>query len=236
MIIKKKGSFYILIFISLFVSLASSAGQFESHQKIKLEIEKFIQNNTLDTKYPVVLEPINISPKVKVKTCFSSLSISYSNPTKPFGHTTIQVKCEQPAFWKMNIPVVINQYDDVLWLKNPIARGQNIDENDVIAKKMNVSKLIKGYFIHFDQLKSLQTKRALKANSILTPNQFKARNLVKTGQLVTVILKTNNLNIKTSATALQSASKGKLVKVRNNSTLKILSGIVTAEGTVQVHL
>ena len=236
MIFKKKTSFYFLTIINLLLFSHSQAAPFESSEKIKIEIENFIQNSHLDSKYPIDIDPIKISPKLKVKQCHSPLNINYANPSKRFGHTLVKVKCTKPAFWRMNVPVTINKYDDVLWLINPVAKGQNIDESDVTTKKMNISKLFKGYFIHFDQLKALQTRRPLKANILLSPNQFQARYLVKSGQQVTVVLKTKHLNIKTSGTALQSASKGQLVKVRNNSSLKILSGIVSDEGTIQVHL
>ena len=60
--------------------------------------------------------------------------------------------------------------------------------------------------------------------------------MIKSGQQVTLELNYLGLGIKVSGTALQSASKGQLIKVRNNNSLKTVEGTVKSAGVVIVNL
>jgi len=86
------------------------------------------------------------------------------------------------------------------------------------------------------RLRRLQAKRNLASNSILNSANVAPKLLVTSGQKVTIILKINGLHIKSTGLALQSASLGQLIKVRNTQSNKIVEGTVSSEGQVSVTL
>lgn len=209
--------------------------EFENLLSLKIKAEKFIKNSHLNEQYPLDIEIKPINNKLKLRQCDSKLEFTYSNLNKVSGNTLLKVSCNNPVSWKLNLPVKIGIFRDVLTLKSPVLRGQNIDSSMVIVKKLNQLNLKRGFYTHVDQLKLLQSRRNLKANTVLNPSNLKAKNLVEAGQQVTVVLNQLGFGIKISATALQSASNGQRVKVRNNSSLKTIEGIVNSNGYVLVN-
>jgi len=229
-------SFMIILALLFSLTAKASVNVFENLTSLKINAELFIKNNDLESPYPINIDIKPISKKLKLKKCGHPLDFEFNNLHKKSGHTLIKVSCHAPVKWRMNLPVTITLYQDVLVLKHPVIRSQSIDEEDVIVKKMNAKYLVRGYYTQIDQLRQLETRRDLKASTILSPSNLKAKLLIKSGQQVTLQLNYSGLAIKVSATALHSASKGQLIKVRNNNSLKIVEGIVKSAGVVQVNL
>ncbi len=60
--------------------------------------------------------------------------------------------------------------------------------------------------------------------------------MVRSGQQVTLVLDYKGLQIKSTGTALRSASLGEIVKVRNNQSLRVVEGIVSGDALVRVSI
>ncbi len=228
-------------FITFFILVASMPNHakqsaFENLTALALKAELFIKNNTLESPYPAIIHVKPISKKLKLKACQSEIAFEFSNERKKSGDTLIKASCQSPVKWRINLPVSITLFQDVLILKKPVIRGQSIDEDDVIVKKMNEKYLARGFYTQTEQLQLLEAKRNLKASTILSPTNLKPKQLIKSGQQVIITLNATGIGIKVSGTALHSASKGQLIKVRNNSSLKTVEGKVLSDTTVLVNL
>lgn len=216
--------------------VAAKNNNFENLTSLVLKAENFIKNIGIDSPYPITVSIKPLSKKLKLKQCLQPINFEFNNERKKTGNTLLRVSCSSPTKWRMHLPVKITTFQDVLVLRQPVIRSQTIDENDVIVKKMNEKYLLRGYYTHAEQLKNLEAKRNLKGDTILSPRNLKIRHLIKSGQQVTVQLFNSGIGVKVSGTALHSASKGQRIKVRNNSSLKTVEGIVKSANTVQVHL
>jgi flagella basal body P-ring formation protein FlgA len=82
----------------------------------------------------------------------------------------------------------------------------------------------------------MQAARNLKSGAILTTANLQARNLVESGQRITIVLDFQGLSVKTSGMALQSAALGQTVKVRNLQSQRVVEGIVSGSAEVRVSL
>lgn len=229
-------SFTVFLLFNQCIYAYAQPSQFQNLTALSLEAENFLKNKDFSSPYPAQIEIKRISEKIKLKKCISPITFDFANKRKKTGHTLLKASCSSPVNWRINLPVKITVFQDVLVLKQPVIRSQTIDNDDIIVKKMNVSQLTKGYYTHINQLNQLETKRNLKALTVLSPSHLKAKRLIQSGQQVTLQLNYSGIGVKASGTALQSASKGQRIKVRNNSSLKIIEGIVTSNSIVQVNL
>lgn len=229
-------SFVILFLFGSYAAADTKIKTYENLTKLLLESEKFIKNSHLDSEYPVSIKIKPISKRMKLVQCEHPINYQYSNETKTSGNTLLKVSCSSPVKWRFHLPVSITLYHDVLVLNKPVIRGQSIDEEDVRVKKIDAKYLTKGFYTHVDQLRLLESKRNLKKDIILSPSHLKHKQLIKSGQQVTLLVEDMGIAIKASGTALQSASKGQLIKVRNNSSLKTVEGIVIRNGLVKINL
>ncbi len=227
------GFFYLL---TCFFSISIASADLQSLVSITVQTETFLNNYSYSSPYPARFKLSQLDSRLKLKACHKPLDITFSNTQKVTGNTSLKVRCNAPVKWQLHLPIIVDIYDDVLVSKKPILRGQNIDEKSVQFRKMNVSRLHQGYYKLSDDIKKLQAKRNLAANTVLTPGNLKPQLLIKTGQRVTIVLQLKGLQIKSTGLALQSASMGQLIKVRNTQSNKVIEGTVSSEAQITVRL
>jgi flagella basal body P-ring formation protein FlgA len=152
------------------------------------------------------------------------------------GNTAVLVRCPVKSGWKIHLPVRIDVFEDVIVTAKPLLKGQIIDTSAVTFQKQNIALLKNGYYIKNSSFNQLQARRNLKRGAVLTPKNLSPRLLVRSGQKVTLVLDYNGLQIKSSGTALKSATLGQVVRVRNSQSLKVVEGIVSGEALVRVSI
>lgn len=229
---------YLLVFVTamLLKPPLAQAGTFQSLPSISLQAEAFIMQYRYETRYPPQFKLGKLDSRLKLKACPEPLNVEFARAEITRGNTALTIKCPLDAAWKIHLPVRIDIFNDVAVAAKPLLRGQLIDESAVRFEKTNVSRLNNGYFLNTTDLKQVQARRNLVSGTVLTPRNLAARLLVQSGQRVTLVLNYNGLQIKSSGMALQSASLGQLVKVRNSQSLKVVEGIVSGEAQVRINL
>ncbi|MCP4076064.1 MAG: flagellar basal body P-ring formation protein FlgA [Gammaproteobacteria bacterium] len=227
---------------ALFVILISSTfsgivkADRQSLSSISLQAESFLANYRYESPYDARFELSQLDSRLNLKPCSQSLDVKFTRSQKVTGNTSLTIRCHSPVSWQIHLPVRIDIYDDIAVTKAPLIKGQSIDTHRVHYRKNKITDLHQGYFRKSDSLKRLQAKRNLASNSILNSANVAPKLLVTSGQKVTIILKINGLHIKSTGLALQSASLGQLIKVRNTQSNKIVEGTVSSEGQVSVTL
>ncbi|MBT3203469.1 MAG: flagellar basal body P-ring formation protein FlgA [Gammaproteobacteria bacterium] len=224
----------IILFSSAFNNLAKAERQ--SLTSISIQAEYFLADYTYESPYEARFVLSLLDKRLNLKPCAQSLDIKFTRSQKVMGNTSLTIRCKAPVNWQIHLPVRIDIYDDIAVTKTPLIKGQSIDAKSIHFRKKKITDLHQGYFRKIDSLDRLQAKRNLSSNSILNSANVAAKHLVTSGQTVTILLKINGLQIKSTGLALQSASLGQLVKVRNKQSNKIIEGTVSSEGQVSVNL
>ncbi len=234
----KKTAFYFALALSLLhaTSVPAKAGEIHSLMSIKLQAEAFILGQDYKSPYPPRFQLGKLDSRLRLKACQQDLAVEFTRPNVVFGKTALTLRCPVKPFWKLHLPVVIDVYDDVAVATKPLLKGQIIDTSTFKFEKRNIVRLKNGYYAQHDALRQLQAKRNLKRGTVLTPRNLAARLLVRSGQRVTLVLNINGLQVKSSGKALQSASYGQVVRVRNSQSQKIVEGVVSGEALVQVSI
>lgn len=231
-----KSTDILLLICILLASTAAVAGNArQSLASIALQAESFIDDYPFESLYPVRYELSKLDSRLRLKPCNQTLDIRFTHPGRTTGNTSLNIQCHAPVNWKLHLPVHIDLFDDVALTKTPLLRGQAIDTGNIIFRKKKISGLSQGYFTRKDAFDRLQARRNLPAGSILSPANVAQKMLVKSGQIVNIILNIKGLQIKSSGKALQSATLGKTIKVKNLQSSKIIQATVSGMGEVQVR-
>lgn len=231
----RKQANMILFMLFSAVSNNSHAG-WQSLNSVTLQTEAFLETYPYQSPYPPGIEVSQLDQRLKLKSCHQALTIKFSQSQKTRGNTSVAVSCKSPVKWQLHLPVRIDIYDDIAVNKKAILKGQTIDISNIRYQKKNITDLRSGFFRKSDAIERLQAKRNLPPYSILNSTNIAPELLVKSGQQVTIILEIEGLKIKSTGKALQSASLGQLVKVRNTQSNKIIEGTVSSEGQVKITL
>jgi flagella basal body P-ring formation protein FlgA len=206
---------------------------YQSPLIIQDEIEYFLEQQHYDSPYPVTFELKNINRTLKLKNCTGNLHTQFASRKKNVAKPLIKVSCAKPR-WSITLAVRVYLYKDVLTLKQATPKNTLLQITEVQISKQDVSLLTKGYFENYQQIKQFQLKRALAANTILTPHHFKKNIMVKVGQVITIENNSPLLRVKMTGKALNNGGYGDIVKVRNLSSGKIIQATVIQNGVVKV--
>jgi flagella basal body P-ring formation protein FlgA len=212
------------------------AGKYQSLESIRFQAEEYIMQFDYNSPYLTEFKANYLDSRLKLANCNAPLHVEFSNRQKTYGSTSLNIDCQNSPKWRIHLPIEVDVFDDVLVAQRPFSRGQKIDDSMLKYEKRNISLLNQGYFTQINDLKHTESRRNLKRGSVLTQNNTRPSEMVKSGQTVTLILDYKGINIRTSGKALQSARMGQIVKVRNSKSQKIVEGIVAGEGLVKVNL
>ncbi len=229
----------IVLLLSMLTLLPPGSGRSEAWQSlssIRLQAEAFLAEYPYESPYPPQIEPGRLDPRLKLKPCPEDLEIGFTRPERDRGHTSLTIRCTSGTPWKLHLPVTVRLYDDVLVTRDPVKRGTAIDPARLQTRKLEVSRIRGGYYRPGDPVERLQARRNLARGSALTAQSVEPRLAVRSGEQVTIRLSIRGLDIKSRGKALQSGPIGKVIRVRNEQSGRIIEGEIIAPGQIRVGL
>jgi len=225
------------VFILLYIPLTAVAKpQFESHQAIKQlaheHLLKLIDNT--DGEYQLSVQ--NIDPRIKLKKCPAPIDIQLTTEHIKTGKNTLKVSCPSSQPWRLFISAQVKLFTSVIVAKHPLAKGQQIQASDLILQRTDVTLLRSSYHTDKQQLINYIVKRRLKRGEVVNNRHLAKAILIKRGAMVNILAKSEGFKISMQGIALNNASKGELIKVKNSKSKKIIQGIAIDSQTVRVTL
>lgn len=123
----------------------------------------------------------------------------------------------------------------VVALKRPKLAGDRLAPADLMQVQADSSGLPLGYFTDPDELTGTVLKRALGAGVILTNQVLQSAQGIVRGQAVTLMAETGGVEVRMKGRAMSEGGVNQRIKVRNESSGKILEGIARSSQLVQVN-
>jgi len=136
------------------------------------------------------------------------------------------------------VPVTMNVriFKEVLIPKKTLERGEEIDASDFERKRREVTRYKKGVIESFSEIKEMVPKKVIRSSQVMSMNMFEHPQLIKRGDMVKIVLKSDTLTIKTKGIALNSAKKGEIVRVENIDSKRIITAIVDGKGSARLSI
>jgi flagella basal body P-ring formation protein FlgA len=132
---------------------------------------------------------------------------------------------------KLKLTATARAWQNQLVLARPLSYKQVIQPTDVTERRVLVDLLTDETMVTREQAVGQQAGRELKSGTILTARMIDPVQLVKSGQFVTITLKSGAVQLKTVARALEGGSFGQTIKVKNETTKDILDVVLTGPQT-----
>lgn len=194
--------------------------------KIEKEIEKIYKSKYKNIK----INTIEVRPRGYLEALPDNyvVSLAPKKHLKSSGIVSIRSKSKKQLFFDYHVDAVVQIYETREKLKrNTELSHRNCRKKSIILNKFRalpIQELVKG---------RLQSKNHLKANAILTSRDVRELVLVKRGSIINMTLNNNNIDISFSGEALEDATFGEVIKVKQNNE-KILKVRITAKGRGEV--
>lgn len=169
--------------------------------------------------------------------CSAPLTVSMpSGERLDLRRLRFDVRCESAGGWEVAVTVKPDIYLSVLMAKNTLERGHVLGPSDITLKKFNISNLRSGYITHPDDVVGLTLKRRVRELQPLSMSQLDSPVMVERGQRVLMIADQDGVEARTMGIATKKGRKGEMIKVKNESSEREVTAIVSDMGVVRTNL
>ena len=180
------------------------------------------------------VKALPLDSRIRVKSCPVPLSFDLAKKRSYTRQFPVKVSCESELLpWKLFVQVKVSEYVEALVTTEHITKGETIDDTKVAIKLVEKSRIKSS---GTRSSKSIEGGRAMR--NIPRGYQIGARDvcLVCKGDDVAIVAKSSNMMIKTSGTAIENGSFGESIKVKNNSSERIVKGVIGELRQIYVNL
>jgi len=154
------------------------------------------------------------------------------NGQRAWGHTTVGVRCQQPA-WTLFIPARVRIEDDYLIAARPLAAGTVLGMQDWEVRHGDIAAQPPGTLTRPEQAAGRTLRQAVPGGTALRSNQLLVVQAVERGQRVQVLSQGPGFQVANEGIALTAAADGQPVQVRLDSG-RVLQGIARPGGRVEI--
>lgn len=220
------------------MQLASAADDgLQSHASIQAAARAFLVEHLQRTQgVTPEVEDGRLDPRLQLARCELPLEAFLPPGGRASGNTTVGVRCSGGQPWTLYVPVRVAVSGPVVVVTRPLARGDLIGDGDLQVVERDLGQLPFGYLQDPAEATGKQLLRPLSAGTALTPAMLEAPRLVRRGQQVTLLAIAGSVEVRMTGTALGDAAAGERVRVRNVNSKRIIEGVVTPSGQVQVDM
>ncbi len=181
----------------------------------------------------VVIVPTRLNPRLHFATCPHALQTRLPMRQGIPSRVAVAVSCAGAPGWSIQVPVQMQVFRNVLVTSHPMARGDIPGPGDVHSEERDVARLGYGYIESLDQILGHSLGRPLIAGVVLEPGDFAGRETVHSGEDVELVAQVDGIEVRTHGMALDGGDTGARLRVRNDNSGRIISGVVIGEGQVR---
>lgn len=229
----------------LFVHTASAAGgqtppnaRKQIQVAVQLHAAEVIYQEAKRRQWPGYQAEMNLfipSEVSRLARCTREPSVSFPDGERPdLNRLRVDVRCEGPQSWDIAVTVKPDIYLPVVVAQNTLERGHLLSPEDVTIKKQNISSLRGNYLTNPDEVMGLTVKRRIRERQPIALSQVESPVLVERGQRVLMIAEQSGVEARTMGEAMKKGRKGEMIKVKNESSERIVSAIVAESGVVKM--
>nr|WP_319576186.1 flagellar basal body P-ring formation chaperone FlgA [uncultured Desulfobacter sp.] len=128
----------------------------------------------------------------------------------------------------------LSQIKPVVVAATRLERGQTITPADVTLRDMDVFGRHPDVITSVDQVSGMVITRTIDKGECVTPDEFKRAPAIEKGAVIKLVAQKNRLSIITLGISKEDGYPGQPVTVQNLTSGKLVRGLVTADGTVEV--
>lgn len=219
------------VLLALAVGWIPAADARQDPDAIVRAVRHFVQQQgkSLPGRLEVDITPPD--PRLQLAACHH-LRVGLPAGARLWGHSSVQVRCEAPA-WQLDLPVVVHVHAPVVVLTHAVGAGYTLGAPDLGSQEMDLTELGPDAVLHAADAIGRVTASPVPGGFPLRAQLLRQPYLITVGQPVQVRVQGSGFSLETEATALGNASIGQRVRLRTPAG-KVISGVAEATGMARV--
>jgi flagella basal body P-ring formation protein FlgA len=177
-----------------------------------------------------------LDSRLQLDFCPGELKTFALNDAPIAARTTIGVRCEQGATWTVYVPVSVESEIDALVLRNSMMRDAHVAAADIDVQRRRVPGLANSYIINVATLREQHLKRSIPAGTVLQADMVARDLVIKRGQQVLLVFDVRGLAVQAPGLALADGGMADRIRVQNQTSLKVVEGVIESGNLVRVGM
>ncbi|MDR1021277.1 MAG: flagellar basal body P-ring formation chaperone FlgA [Synergistaceae bacterium] len=149
------------------------------------------------------------------------------------GVKSLSVKLLKPDGDKANKQVKLRWYQPVVYSTSALGKDATLTPS-TLRHRIGAAGMSRPLVWDANQLADATLRRGVRAGDAIAQSDVESTLIVRSGASVRLVASVGGLGVEVRGIALQRGGKGDIIKVRNLSTRKILSGTVIDAGRVSI--
>lgn len=218
-------------------SLGHARPHYINHDDIRQQAKQFLINKTKEMSFSdTQIEVGRIDKRLRLAACDKALDISLGHSRLP-GNISLAVQCNTGKSWKIYIQASVNAFQSIYVARSPIMRGSSFKHaENIVLERHNITSLNGSYLTEAEHIKTHVAKRNIRKGEIIKPFMLTKSKLIKRGEQVTLYAETSGITVRMMGQALNDATAGQQVRVRNNNSKRVVEGTAMSRGIVQINM
>ncbi|ABB30675.1 flagella basal body P-ring formation protein FlgA [Geobacter metallireducens RCH3] len=226
----------VLVLVVGTAAFAAPAFQTISNARVKAAIAEFVRQKTDGLGMETTLKRIGFQGDLKVPVGEVSFEVAAPNRWEGWGKANLAVivRVNDRVERNISVPVEVEALGDTVVVLRALERGDVIGAADVTVQRRDLSTLTGRVYRSADEVIGKRARMPVRANMPLRGDQLEKVPLVKSGQLVTILVENQAMRLTATGKARGNGAEGDIVMVQNLGSLKEVPARVIDAGTVQV--
>ena len=225
-----------LVLLAMGRAVGAAEGGYQSLAAIHEAVYHFVKEQF---QGPGVVDEViieHLDPRLRLVACGGSLQPFVPDGQLNASRLTVGVRCTTPKPWRLYVPVRITRHIEVLIATRPLPRGVALTEEAIRRAPRDPADLSGAWYTEPRQLLGLETRRAIRAGEVFSPQLVTSARLIRRGQELILFATTGAMTVTMKGKALEDGVEGDIVRVRNLSSNRVVEGRVIGADKVQVSL
>lgn len=184
----------------------------------------------------LTLEVAPLDPRLRVAACDEPLKGFLSGTNEVRNPTMVGVRCEGSIRWTVYTSVAVQSQATVLIALRSLTRDTEVTAADFRIESRQVPGVASAYVSDAQALAGQRMGRAIAGGEPLTFDELAPANLVHRGQHVVLLAHVGGLEVRMAGTALGDGRASQRIKVQNDSSQRVIEGIVRSANEVETPL
>jgi flagella basal body P-ring formation protein FlgA len=187
-----------------------------------------------DAANATTLFGITLPPEAStLSPCPHRLKVATPPGKRQLWRLRYDVSCAGQEGWPLSVVVKPTVTLSILTATRTLERGEILSSQDVELSPQDVTLMNGNYFRQPQEVEGQTVKRRIASAQIVTQALLDQPVMVSRGQSVLIIARQHGIEARTDGEALKNGRKGEIIRVRNNSSQRIIDVQVEAPGVVR---
>lgn len=192
--------------------------------------------NRLGPKTRVEYRVGALDNRLSVGACSQPLTIESKDTATPNSRINLQISCQQAESWSIYLPVELSMHRSVVVSVKPLTHGSTVGAGDVRLADYDISQINGQYLSSLDEAVGKDVKRPIAAGAPILQQQLLPPLMVRRGEAVMISAASTIVAVKSAGIALTDGRLGEQIRIKNQSSTRIVNARITGPGQAEVPM